>query len=74
MGRLPRPIILKSLHEVSPASPRPAMRKRLTSLDRQRLAFNEHLEAQPIRPRHEPRERHRAGRAVEEAGHEDARP
>src|SRR3954466_5951112 len=50
-----------ALHEVSPASPRPAMRKRLTSLDRQRLAFNEYLEAQPVRPRHEPRERHRAG-------------
>jgi len=49
------------------------MRKRLTSLDRQRLAFNEHLKAQPVRPRHEPRERHRAGRAAEEAGHEGAR-
>ena len=63
-----------ALHEVSPASLRPAMHKRLAGVRRQRLALNKHLEAQPAWPRHEPRERRRAGRGVEEAGDEGARP
>src|SRR6266545_2076836 len=63
-----------ALHEVSPASPRPAMRKRLAGVQRQRLALNKRLEAQPVWPRHERREWHLAGRGVEEAGDEGARP
>ena len=46
------------------------MCKRLADLDRQRLVLNEHLESQPVRHRHEPRERHLARRGVEEGGDE----
>jgi hypothetical protein len=57
-----------ALHEVSPAASRPAVRKRLADLGSGRLVLNEHLESQPVRPRHELRERHLARRGVEEAG------
>jgi hypothetical protein len=50
------------------------MRKRLAGVQCQRLALYKHLESQPVWPGHEPRERHLAGRGVEQGSDEGARP